>query len=526
MRTNLSFGERVLNVWAAIVRVLFPRYCVKYLTLKSRKNAAKYLPGAEEERKLIDKLELSSKEIAARVWSYDTKLALLKCKNFALIDEIKTEQEFDIVISVGSVGMVASAMRVYTPSRAKMMKIVSSFLSMEYLCILAKQVPTAFDTLKPWEILGVAENEEARSDRKEWQLALALARTKSAWAPLFLIELRKIVPRWLGGEGLKLMDDFFDIAFAAKKDVSEMMPYFCVLQKEKYVKIRENYMEYKCFASYFRMMFPQLVKYLRKDMYRSIHNINLRGELTMEEDAYAWLRIGYERMGEQDIYSCLIANMQQIKENVSPVLYNQLFKRMVEKAPAYPALATLYRLADNVMATEIPVKLVSGMKEKQPGATLRFAFPFNGWNVKLAIRAIEAMVANNDFPAERLGELSDDLKEVAVAAMEEQSQIAVIKGGNIAELIAETQLLPKAEIEFLKLPHAWKPAKFTYIEKYQLTENSFRFLVYTIVMNLDERVELISRYADKWGLTESQYCMIMQSKFVSSAPFLKKYVRK
>lgn len=525
MKTNKSFGERVLNVWAAIVRVLFPRYCVKFLTLKTRKNAAKYLLGAEKERKLIDKLKLSNEEIADRVWSYDTKVALLEHRCFALIDEIKTEKELNAVLRYGTPSCIVCAMRVYTPSRQQVLRIIS-MLRLETLCMLAEEVPAVFDALRPWEILGVAEGKPACSDAQRWQIALALAEVKSSWAPKFLIELMKIGSNQLGEKGQELMDRFFGIAFAAKEDVSDMMPYFCVIQKKKYARVRDHYMEYKSFAPYFRMMFPQLLQHLYAVGYCSISEINLSGELTAEmDDAYAWLRIGYERMEEPDIYFCLLANMQRIKKNVLPKLYNQLFERMIENAPTQYALTVLYRLADNVLETAIPEKLVVSMEEKQSRATLGFAFPFQGWDEELAIRAIKAMAVNKELPVDRLGELPDNLREVAVTTMEEQSQIANMRGGFVVKLITETQLLPNAEVEFLKL-RLYYAEKLEYVAKYRLAESSFRFLVNTVVIDQDKRDGLISRYAAKWGLTESQYCMIMQSTLASSAPFLKKYLRK
>jgi len=522
MKTKKSFGERVLNVWAAIVRTLMARYCVEYLTLKTRKNAEKYLLGAEKELALIDKLKLCNEKIAARVWSSGTKVALLSRKCPALINEIKTEKEFDAVLLTGRDRFIIAAMRVYTPSRAKMLNILSMF-DVVTLCIIARSVPVVFDMLKPWEILGVKEK-EACLDWKKWKLALALAETKSVWAPLFLIELWKVTPNKLGNEGQELMDKFFDIAFVAKEDVSELMCFFCVFQEEKYARVRDYHYKYKCFTSYFRMVFPQLLQDLHvSPLYLAMDAINLSGKLTRENDVYAWLKIGYEHLDEQGILECLLSCLTDIRQNTNDTLYQQLLNRMVTKAD-FSSLLVLYDYVEPKGKKQVQRLLID--RYVATGARgMSVAFPFKEWEESLATEALLAMAAKKEIPVKRLGELSAKLQNVAITAMEEQAQIRVIQLKDADSLLEQSELLPQAEIELLKSRDYTVAYKRLYVERKQMSESAFRFLVYSQDGDVSVRVDLLYRHIIQWGLLQSQYYMLLQSQFSQMAPFVKKYIK-
>lgn len=539
MKTNKSFGEFVQNVWAIIMRVLMARFCVKYLTLKTRKNAEKYLPGTEKELKLIDKLGFSNEEIAARVWSYRTKVALLHRRCWALISDIQTEEEFDVVLSLGSSADLVSAMRVYTPSRAKMCYIIENFekrSALQTLNYLISKLPTAFEALKVWEVLGIAEKSYCPPENPRWEVALQLAMVRPVWAPLFMKEIRNIPPQKLGEKGMELMKKFFDIAFLARLDIAEMMPYLYVFFPELYGRVRENFSCNNEISPYFKVMFPQLVKYLAKDVVSSMHDICLTGKLSDKDNAYAWLRIGFERLNERAVYNLLLSQLGVLKKSLLPKIYNQLFDAMLDNACCYSDLAELYRFVDKdnkFLFSKNQELWVSRSEESASRARqLAFAFPFIGWEESFAKRAIRIMVAHKQLKNVCLKSLSPVLQEFAFNVMEEQSQIEALNSTNLERVVTTLQLSSGAEKAFLLMDssqylshQALFELKRQYIERVQLKKEVLHSLIFDLNLSWKDRLALVKLYAMKWQLTLEEYQHIMQSCMSEEAPLLRQYVK-
>lgn len=499
------------------------RYCVKSLTLKTRKDAWRYLPGSKKELKFIDKLDLSNKEIAARLWSRETRLALLTRggRGCALLSDVQTEEELDVVINSYSVNSVVKALRVYTPSNEKMCEMCRS-RSIETLVEIAKEVPSVFKTLEPFEILGAKKGDKIPATEPRWQVAVALAQRVPFWAPEFLLQLREIVPSSLGEEGQKLMQEFFDIAFNAKANVSEMMPYFSVFQPEMYAKVRENHWDYDI-APYFRMMFPQLLKYMKRDFCKtSFADITVVGKLTTEEDAYAWLKIGFERITTPAVYRVLLEHLANIRAHSGEKLFKWLFDAMIADVKTGDDLLKLYAFEPE--HPSFPGVIVSRLQED--GATVvRQIFPFKGWPDKLAVKAIKVLIARNEFPVERLSELPKAVQRVALVEMESRSQIVSIDSGYTEDLIAEGPLHPAAERHLLAKEFIATEQR-AYIERVRLHESTVRWILHNSTpLALEARKDFIFCYAQKWGLTEAQYLHVLQSFIANQAPFLKKHVK-
>lgn len=524
MKTNKSFGELVLNVWAAIVRVLMARYCVRCLTLKTRENAQRYLLGSKKELELINKLGLADKEIRERIWSHETKVELLRRGCKALLSEVKTEEELNAVVEMRNTHALINTMRVYTPTSEKMRELCAS-LEILTLKALAQKTPWVFDSLTPLEVLGAKADEIVPATAERWQVAWFLAEARPEWAPKFLLQLRNIVPSKLGEEGYALMTKFFNIAFEAKVDISAMMPYFYVLRPDLYAKVRENWAEYESITPYFKLLFPQLLKYLKKNQDGSFEEIKTAGEkLSDAEEVYAWLKMGFERLGEQTVYTILLQNIFQIKKNVQRPLFEQLFERMVAKAPSSSDLVFLYNVVEKPERTAIPSILVSRVERKEAGASLRQLFPFEGWSEALVTRAVKAMVAKKEFPVERLGELSKEMQRVAVEEMETRSQIEAIDKGDVAQLVETTKLYPAVECHLFS-QSCMQKYQHAYLERWQLDESTFSWIVKTIKLSRERQEDFIFLYAKKWGLTEEQYLQVMQSWLADKAPFLKSFVK-
>lgn len=537
METKKSFGEFV----PAIVRVLFPRYCVKCLTLKNRPDAWRYLLGKEKELKLIDKLELSDAELAKRVWSPQTRVALLAKGNMAFLRDICNEEELDAVLARINRSNIIAAMRVYTPSHAKMLGILKRF-KVDALCDFAKAVPAAFESLKPWEILGIEENTLCPADSERWSLALALAEVRPTWAPLFMLELRNIAPQHLGNVGEELMQKFFDIAFKAKADISQLMPYLYVIFPKLYMKVRDNFRAYKNFVPYFLVMFPHLVKFLEKDDNKvRLAGICFQQKINDSDEAYSWLLIGYHLLEDRKVFACFLESLRRVHSSINYCMFEELFERMLRFVPDAYDLKSLYTFYVKKVGTDtdywldVQHRLLEFASGKESRVNLGFAFPFTGWMESLAQRAIVMMAERKQLSAyiNRLSEVSSTLRNAAFNAMETQSQIDTLATDEVGKLVTTVQLLPKAEKAFLYLlttrnlsAVSLHELKRNYIERVQLAGSSFRALLSDLApLSLEIRAELVGIYARKWKLSLEEYQLIMQCNMSVKAPFLREYVK-
>ncbi len=441
----------------------------------------------------------------------------------ALLSEIKTEEELDAVIAQRCPAMLVAAMRVYTPTRDKMRELCMQ-LERNLLRAVAGQVPSAFDSLEPMEVLGVKKGCQVELTPARWEVALVLAKARPSWAPRFLLELRNIVPNKLGEEGEKLMIEFFEIAFVVKQDMAEMMPYFCVFQPELYAKLRASLLEAENVASYFQMMFPQLLRYLQKSTYTYFSAIEVEGELKNEEDIYAWLRIGVAHLREYRVYQMMLDNMHSIKAHILPALFDNLVIEMVESAQNCADLYTLCKFANADQQENLFLALVEKAEAtNKGGGVLQRVFPFKGMSEALIIRAIKVLVGMKQFPVEQVRELSEAMQVVAFEELETQSQIETINEGDVNALIGIAKLYPRAEKHLLN--NGLEKIAFAYFQRVQIDPTTFSWILQSMKISLKFKESLIFRYAEKWGLNQSEYMQIMQSRLNSQAAFLKKYLR-
>ncbi len=518
MKTNLF-----LQLFVAVMRTFFPRYCVRVLTKKSNGNAFLYLLGAEKELRLIDKLDLNTNALRSRLWSLETKIGLLRKRDYSLLSEIKTEQEFDAVAASGEVKLVAQAMRYYTPNKARVLGLINQF-GLETVELI-KAAPTAFDFLSSSEVLGVNEKDACPVDSKRWALAEALASVKPSWAPKFMLEIRKIVPSKLNATGKALFLQFFNRAFAEKENIAELMPYMCVFFPEQYAKVRENFYFYKDFSSYFCVMFPQLSKHLSgHDDVKDLHTVALGSPLEHWADAYAWLAIGYYRLADRRIYSCILSHLTDIKHRISDEAYRQLFEALVNKAATVADVRELLSFDED----DYKVMLYSCLVSFGASNVLANFFPFADWTEELAVKAIVTLAGGNLIPIERMEELKPNLHKLAVEEMETNSQIAALRKDTFAFVSDCGKLYPRAEQELFSYDYGSQKYKLTYINRIKMSNSTFLFMLGNndgCSGYADRIQELAFAYASKYGLTRAQYLAVLQSPIKASAPYLKPYVK-
>lgn len=522
METNIF-----VRIFAAIVRTVFPLMAVKYFTKKTNQYAELFLPSVAWQLKAIEKLDLDTDQIRARVWSLQVKVARLQQRHYDLIQEIKTEQEFSALVERAHVDIVAQAMKFYTPTQEMALRLLSKF-GLDAVELINK-APAAFDGLKASDILSVKPNEVCAPDSPRWAFAEALVSKRSSWALKFLDELRKMPPQRLGELGKAKFNFFFKFAYEAKENVAFLMPYMAVFFPELYAQVRANFFSYKEFAPYIKKMLPAKLKCLEqgKEIFKSLSLVSLEGVLDEMYDAYAWLSIAYYRMNEPAVYEFIATKMSEIKPMVSEPIYNQLLDRLIALANCPADVSRLLSLADDKRKQVLYREMV----EKKYAVLLAAQYPFSSWEDKELIKsALRIVIADNHFPLAKMQELSEDLQEFATYQMEVSAQIAALTSNDILRNV-EYHLLPEVEIYLMLMdPRYYLKYQKLYVEKFELSEKAFNVLIHREAVKFQDDGtfpdNLVGQYAAKWGLTEALYRALLQTPMKKYALQWKEYIKK
>ena len=521
MKTNIF-----VQLFAAIMRVVFPQLAVKYFTKKTNKHAELFLPSEAKQLWAIDKLELDTDQIRARVWSLKTKVERLLQQHYDLIQEIKTEQEFSALVKVGRVDIIAQAMKFYTPTQEVALQLLSKF-GLDAVELI-KKAPAAFDGLKASDILGVKLNEVCAPDSPRWAFAEALVSKRASWAPKFLEELRKMPPQRLGELGQAKFRFFFQFAYDAKENVAFLMPYMAVFFPELYAQVRANFSSYKEFAPYITKMLPAKLKSLEqgKETFKDLSSVSVHGLLEEVYDAYAWLSIAYYRMNEPAVYEFIATKMSEIKPMVSELIYNQLLDRLIALANCPADVSRLLSLADDKREQVLYREMV----ENKYAVLLAAQYPFSSWEDKELIKsALRIIIADNRLPLAKMHELPEDLQEFAKYQLEVSAQIAALESDIFKNV--GYHLLPEVEIYLMLMdPHFALKYQELYVEEFQLSERAFNVLIHRETVKLQNHGafpdNLVGKYAAKWGLTEAQYQALLQTPMKKYTLQWKEYIEK
>ena len=522
MKTNIF-----VQLFAAIMRSFFPLIAVKYFTKKTNKHAELFLPSEAKQLWAIDKLELDTDQIRARVWSLQTKVKRLQQQHYDLLQEIKTEQEFAALVKVGRVNIIAQAMKFYTPTQQMALQLLSKF-GLNAVELIEK-APAAFDGLKASDILSVKPNEVCAPDSPCWAFAEALVSKRASWAPKFLEELRKVSPQQLGEVGRAKFNFFFKFAYDARENVAFLMPYMAVFFPELYAQVRANFFSYKEFAPYITKMLPAKLKSLEKgkENIKDLFQVSLEGALDETQDAYAWLQIAYYRLNEPAVYELIISKMSEIKPMVSELIYSQMLDRLITLANCPADVSRLLSLADDKRKQVLYRKMV----EKKYAVLLADQYPFSSWeDIELVKSALRIIIADNRLPLAKMHELPEDLQEFAIYQMEVSAQISALVSGDILKNVGY-HLLPEVEIYLMLMdPHFALKYQELYVEEFQLSERAFNVLIHRETVKLQNHGafpdNLVGKYAAKWGLTEAQYQALLQTPMKKYTLQWKEYIKK
>lgn len=530
MKTKRSFSAWVLDVFAAVMVTLFPMLCVEKFTKKSNKNAKKFLPGAQKELKAIETLKLSARELAERVWSKETRIALLKKHNRELINDVASAEELEVLyMSRATVMDITKALRVYTPSRQLLLKMLHDESYRLIMLKVVEVLPSLFSQLEAWEILGVKKDEPYKGE--SWDVAQVLiAKAAKTWAIPFMMEVHKIAPRQRSEKALVIWDQAFEHAFKHKLDLSGLIVVMSVLNKGQYTRIASHYNRYEDFSPYFKVMFGQVVKYLDGTSFDlTTSDVQTFADDTTDaywrREAFRWLQIGYCLADNQIICDVILDNLAEIASRVDEAVYAQLCERISGAVGD-----SLIRKAFKLLPAEQCYRknlLAQALMFDRFGYMLEIFYPFTGMPEAMVRQAIEKMIAYDRFPIERMAELSSDLQTEVFNKMETRAQIGTLEchlSEYFADLKAMKRLQPKAEMHLFEMSDFYRSQKIAYIQFFKMADEVFLQMIKSL--KVDHLAELVEAYASRWGLTEEQYIALLQSRVSSTASLVERYVGK
>ena len=543
MGNRKNFVASVKSKIARALAKLFPAYAVRKKTLLTNPNANDWIVAdVDQAMYLIKKLKFSEREIAERTWSSATRMELLSKSDSkgrkALANTVRNENELEAILRYGDVEDMVAAIKSFTPSAKRMREFVSSVSTpVGLLNKIAEEAPTAFKALTAKEILGITPNQKCnKASDKRWDLALDLMGSAPEWCPKFMLLIREIPPRQLTDVEIAYFKDIFAIAKDAKVSLAGLLSYMCVFFREEYILYVNAFKAYPTFAMEFKEMFPQYVKYLKDgaDHYTSLVMLSphINENYIQKDEAYAWLAIGRDILNKNpEAFSVFLENIDVIYAANSK-LGKELIDKMTEEATSVDDLIALQQkmgdIVDNNKFNEKVYSIILA-KSKFYGYAdapnyLKF-FPFTDWKVENARHAVKRIVLCNKLPVDRVGELSEELQQYVLQTMEAQSQLSALCDGKVDELV-KLQLYPVVEIElFYKKYHSCKEQILDYINSFGMSQEAYE----AIIRREDVResfVDFLTKYAEKWGLTQKQYVQLLQSRGIGLAPFLKQYVGK
>lgn len=543
MVKSKNFMARMKSKIARALTKCFPVFSIRRKALLTNPNAEDWMIyDVDKALYLITKLRLTDQEIGERAWAPAVKIALLSSSGFsygrkALASKVRTDEELEAVLRYGTLEEKVSAVRAFTPSTKRMRELVTSVSTdIGFLNAIAEKAPTAFAQLTAKEVLGLTPKQKCNK-AQDWRidLSLELMATEPSWCPKFMELIKEIPPQQLTDKEKAYFKDIYVIASKAKICLANLLAYMKVFFNEEYILNVNAFRSYPSFAREFAEIFPQMIVHLKKGAthYTSLEMLgcHINENFSEVDEAYAWLGIGRELLGKDDlVYETLLKHIKEIYD-VNPSIGKDLVALMTEKARSVGEIQELEKaMPKQVDARKIAERAYQLIYEKAKRCFgyadvkdyIKF-YPFTTWKEDHAKWAIKRLVLTNSFPLDRHHELSDELKAYALEQMEVSSQKSALLS-NLDQMV-EYQLYPEAEVDLLRAIHSHEDLVIKYVDKYGLSDEAFMTIIkYNDYQ--DECRRVITACAKKWGLTQERYVKLLQSRYIGLAPFLKQYVGK
>ena len=558
-------------MFALIVKTVAP---VKFFTVwfkegcswykeKAKERAKFFLPGVKAEVKAIKKLRLSEDQLKRRVWSEGTCEELLKQGDTSLWYLAKSEEAYNLIVTTGDAKLISKVFANNTPSVAylKSWLLVAS----EGLVIdVIKVAPAAFNDVKmdalkrkyQLTLLGVydADNKEGYNSK------LAARRAEE------VIQRGDLMESYLTSAGFEekreLFDRAMDILVETDYDFTKYLQTLERCHEEWYEKVSNRAGESKHLVAYLEERIPQVwfrAKFceIGNDKEPMRFDENYRGEnWTRVMGARGWLQLAYENISKPEVIKvCLdhitdltygtpcgaIAEMQRrlvakvegyqlIKLALSqlPEKYHwQLKSKLYEAISSYAEAREATRLLPKSYRKGLRAKLVEMTCKSDAAELIRTYWPFLNWEPENAEKAVRRLAQLKALPFERLGELSEELRNAAleeVNVVAEKETLMVDNSetstpGQEQKEVLKRQIHPRSEVILFTRDYNWHEIKLEYISSFKMSEIGFKALVNHQGRYSDDEERgrtLVRAHAEKWGLTEGEYLALTRSPYYSN----------
>lgn len=496
------------KMWAELLKKVAPEYCVRKKTLKNNPNAELYLPGVEKELKVAQN-KLSNDEISKHVWSYETRLKLLKSGGgTSLIPTITTFKELEVIFKLSSDEAKLKALEVYTPKKDFILKRVMT-QSKDFIQKAVVRVPTAFQSLTPLEFTS--------GDNWDWDVCLALAKADKTgrWAEAFV---KSILKGQMSEDAIGNFNEFIEITIKKGRNL-DWIALMCHTDAYRHAV---RYVGENGDKKLLCLRFFPLMSKLRC-LTKAFTNIETIGYNISDDDAegFVWLKIGYDNLDKELVFAKFLSKLESLKAVTQPELYQQIINKMVKVCPSLNFARELMSKEPTVNDQDLYETLFKSGSLDQ----LLKAFPYAGWNTEIAKKTISALALEKWFPVSRMDELSTELQDFAKSELEYVAQRAAITSNSLRASAVKMKLQPKAEV-LLFTCYFDAPCVIEYVTNNKMEEDSFYSLVCRAeIMDFNGVCEAVGVHAKTWGVTEKQYLWLLQSPFAGICATIKKYVK-
>lgn len=521
------------DAFIALAKAIAPNWVVTNKTKKSNPDASEWLLGYDKEMAYIEKYQPTPSEMKERLWSDRTRLELLKQENHTLVADWKREEEFMLLVDRVDkleADVFIEAINGKTPS-VKLLKAMIKAMPMATLLKVADVKPQAFNDMRVHEVLGYDEPvfllDSAEKLEKNWTLAKRLVEYKpKLWAKGFL----DIIQGETSGDYQSLYTWLFYECMKQGENMVGNISYVYSKYPVLYAYLRRCMLHKRDVAEYVKVMLPKLMGSLT-----SLTPVEPWTGTEKQDDAveaYYWYTIALGRIQGGGTYPFMMGNLGKFKARLEGFEFAKLVSVLSENACSIPDIEAL--LKETKKDTDIDIlheRMWSISKDN--ASTIEVVagkyFPFEDWKNKGAM--YRNMVVNNLMTPEMLNKISDTyVRAKVIEMMQTKAQMEVLKRNDHNEWIAlfneGGKLTDEAECKMLSGHSGRAQEKLYYIEQFKLSERAFRFLLSMKASTSEMGYRYLLSYAQKWGISEEEYYLVLQSQYSDKSHYLVKYLNK
>jgi hypothetical protein len=543
---NVVRGIR--RAYIAMMQAINANWCVEKKTLKSEAPfALDWCPGKEKELDAIKSLRLKEKDLKERFWSLETRIELLKQGNYALVEDISTQEELNEILvnakrclvdgassdidwddekSPITMDILIKGMRKRTPSVDALKQLIN-VLNRDALIELGQKFPKCLNDVKAFEVLGLLSEHNVNTfvPEKRWDLAVLLCKHTPKKALDYLQILLQIPLGKFPDEGVGIFKSFFDIALENKLDMS---PYICRMYQEfpeQYVALRRSQATSPFVGSYLNQMWRIIYSNFNQSM--KMPSLTWSNDSMKREDeveAYFWIKIAMANLSDVKVMKIMVGQLDFLKEKLNE---NNFFFLTTMMASFFHYCGEGVKLMKYVEDSDTIHSIRERMLKVSAPCELATLYPFVGWTKRQIELACRKLIEADSFPVEKIGELDESVQAFAREVMLSRAQILVLERYTTEEwirLFDEGDITADAECRMLSMDQFFAKVKIDYIRQYGLKLKAFNFLLEFKNLDYEIGYKYLLAYAEKCGLTEEQHLQVMQSIYAKRAPYLMKYV--